>query len=145
AAMAEDGYLPRWLAALHPRYGTPARAIAISTVIYCALATSRVTDLVNVYIWTRIATSMLTLLSSWRLRQKMPDARRTFRIPGGAPGLSSVILFPAILCGIKIYYSEPYVFRWAPWLLASGPVAYAILRWIFGLKPTLAASAPNQN
>jgi amino acid transporter len=144
AAMAEDGYLPRWLAGLHPRYGTPARAIAISTVIYCALATSRVTDLVNVYIWTRIATSMLTLLSAWRLRRKMPNAPRTFRILGGAIGLWCVILFPAILCAIKIYYSEPYVFRWAPWLLAAGPVAYAILRWVFGLKPTLAAAAPTK-
>ena len=99
AAMAEDGYLPRWLAGLHPRYGTPARAIAISTVIYCALATSRVTDLVNIYIWTRIATSMLTLLSAaWRLRQKMPNAPRTFRIPGGAIGLACVILFFRRFC-----------------------------------------------
>jgi amino acid transporter len=136
AAMADDGYLPRWLAGLHPRYRTPARAIAFSTVIYCALATSRVVDLVNIYIWTRIATSLLTLLSAWRLRQKMPDAHRSFRIPGGAVGLGYVILLPAILCAVKVYHSEPYVFRWAPWLLAAGPVAYVILRWGFGMIPS---------
>ncbi len=135
AAMAEDGYLPSWLAKLHPRYAAPARAIAISTVIYCALAVFNVVDLVNIYIWTRIATSLLTLLAAWQLRRKMPDARRSFRIPGGAAGVAYIVIFPAILCGIKIYYSEPYVFRWAPWLLAAGPVAYAILRWVFRLQP----------
>jgi amino acid transporter len=135
AAMAEDGYLPRWLAVLHPRYRTPARAIAISTVIYCALASWRVVDLVNVYIWTRIATSMLTLLSAWQLRRKMPHAPRRFRIPGGTLGLAYVVLFPALLCAVKIWNSEDYVFRWAPWLLALGPAAYVVLRWGFGLKP----------
>ena len=135
AAMADDGYLPAWLGKLHPRYRTPARAIAVSTVVYCLLASARVVDLVNIYIWTRIATSMLTLLAAWRLRRTMPDAPRRFRIPGGALGLAYVIIFPALLCGLKIYRSEDYVFRWAPWLLAAGPVAYPILRWGFGLKP----------
>jgi amino acid transporter len=131
AAMAEDGYLPAWLGKLHPRYGTPARAIAVSTVIYCLLAGTNVVDLVNVYIWTRIATSMLTLLAAWQLRRKMPDAPRPFRIPGGNVGLVAAIVLPAILCSVQIYYSEPYVFRYAPWLLAGGPLAWVILRRTF--------------
>ncbi len=142
AAMAEDGYLPKWLATLHPRYRTPARAILASTLIYCALASSRVVDLVNIYIWTRIATSMLTLLSAWKLRRKMPDAPRRFLVPGGNLGLAYIVTFPAILCGVKIYYSEPFVFRWAPWLLAAGPAAYAILRWVFHLKPATLPKHP---
>jgi hypothetical protein len=99
------------------------------------LARFDVADLVNIYIWTRIATSMLTLLAVWGMRRKMSSAPRGFRIPGGEIGLLCSILFPAILCGVKIYYSEPFVWRWAPWLLATGPVAYCILRWAFGLKP----------
>jgi amino acid transporter len=135
AAMAEDGYLPYWLAKLHPRYGTPARAIAVSTVIYCILARFQVVDLVNIYIWTRIATSMLTLLAAWQMRRKFPGAHRRFRIPGGKLGVAYVVFLPAILCAVKIWYSEPFVFRWAPWLLAGGPVAYVILRWVFRLRP----------
>src|SRR6266566_549225 len=50
ATMAEDGYLPSWLGKIHPKYGTPARAIAVSTLIYCLLAGTKVVDLVNVYI-----------------------------------------------------------------------------------------------
>jgi amino acid transporter len=128
ATMAEDGYLPAWLGKLHPRYGTPARAIAVSTVAYCLLAGTNVVDLVAVYIWTRIATSMLTLLAAWGLRHKMPEAPRSFRIPGGSFGLAAAIILPAVLCGVKIGYSELWVFRYAPLLLATGPLAYVILR-----------------
>jgi amino acid transporter len=142
AAMAEDGYLPAWLGKLHARYGTPARAIAVSTVIYCILAKFQVVDLVNIYIWTRIATSLLTLLAAWKMRSKMPNAPRMFRIPGGTAGILYILIFPAILCGVKVYYSEPFVLRWAPWLLASGPIAYAILKWGFGLRPKPMEPAP---
>ena len=134
--MAEDGYLPKWLGQIHPRYKTPARAIAVSTVVYCLLAGTNVVDLVNIYIWTRIATSMLTLLAAWQLRRKMPDAPRSFRIPGGKLGMAAAIGFPALLCAVKIYYSEPYVFHYSPLLLASGPVAYLLLRRLFHLAPS---------
>jgi amino acid transporter len=70
---------------------------------------------------------MLMLVAAWQLRRKLPDAPRSFRIPGGRLGLAAAIVFPALFCGVKIYYSEPYVFRYSPWLLAAGPVAYFIL------------------
>src|SRR5262245_59915149 len=135
AAMAQDGYLPRWLGRLHPQYGTPARAMAVCLVVGCLLSRFRVVDLVNIYIWARIATSLLTLLAVWGLRVKMPDAPRQFRVPGGTIGLFCSILFPALLCAVKIYYSERFVWYWAPWLLASGPAAYLILRYGLGYKP----------
>jgi amino acid transporter len=140
ATMAEDGYLPKWLAQIHPRYETPARAIIVSTVIYCVLAGTQVVDLVNIYIWTRIATTMLTLLAAWRLRVKLPEAPRAFRIPGGRTGLAAAIIFPAMLCIVKIYYSEPYVFRYAPVLLASGPIVYLLSRRIYAVVPSSQAS-----
>jgi hypothetical protein len=70
------------------------------------------------------------------MRSKAPNAARSFRIPWGSAGIAYVLIFPVILCAIKIYYSEPLVLEWAPWLLASGPIAYAVLRWGFRLKPT---------
>ena len=139
ATMAEDGYLPAWLGKIHPRYRTPARAIAVSALVYCILAKYQVEDLVNIYIWTRIATTILTLFAAWRMRAKLPDAPRSFRIPGGSLGLAYVLIFPVILCALKIAQSEDYVWKYAPWLLASGPVAYLILRGVFKMKP-----APNR-
>jgi|SRR5579875_347645 len=135
AAMAEDGFLPKALGKIHPRFGTPARAILISLVVYCVLAKFDVVALVDVYIWTRIATSLMTLLSAWRMRQKAPAAPRRFRVPGGAPGVAAIIILPAILCAIKIMYSEPFVMRYSPLLLSTGPVAYLILRFLFRLTP----------
>jgi len=135
ATMAEDGYLPAWLGKIHARFGTPARAIFVSLVVYCILAKYPVEDLVNIYIWTRIATTLLTLLAAWQMRRKMPNAKRSFLIPGGKAGLAYILIFPAILCAVKVAQSEDYVWKYAPWLLASGPVAYAILRWGFKMKP----------
>ena len=135
ATMAEDGYLPAWLGKIHARFGTPARAIFVSLLVYCILAKYPVEDLVNIYIWTRIATTLLTLLAAWQMRRKMPNAKRSFLIPGGKAGLAYILIFPAILCAVKVAQSEDYVWKYAPWLLASGPVAYAILRWGFKMKP----------
>src|ERR1700728_3824280 len=134
ATMAQDGYLPSWLGKIHSRYGTPARAIALSTLVYCILAKYPVEDLVNIYIWTRIATTLLTLFAALRMRQKLPNAPRSFRIPGGTAGIAYILIFPAILCAVKVYYSEPLVLHWAPLLLASGPIAYAILRLAFHMN-----------
>jgi amino acid transporter len=142
ATMAEDGYLPAWLGKIHPRFGTPVRAIALSTVVYCVLAKYDVEDLVNIYIWTRIATTLLTLFAAWQMRRRAPVAPRSFRIPGGAIGLAYILLFPAVLCVVKVAQSEDYVWRYAPWLLASGPVAYLILRYGLGLRP-VAQIAPS--
>ncbi|HUO33465.1 MAG TPA: APC family permease [Candidatus Acidoferrum sp.] len=142
ATMAEDGYLPEWLGKIHPRFKTPARAILASTIVYCILARYPVEDMVNIYIWTRIATTLLTIFAAAAMRGKAPGAKRAFRIPGGKTGLAYVLIFPAILCAVKIAQSENYVWRYAPWLILSGPIAYAILRWGFGMRPAPLA-APN--
>jgi len=134
-AMAQDGYLPRWLAAIHPRYGTPVRAIVLSTIIYSLLAATNVVNLVVIYIWTRIATSLLTLFSAAQMRRKWPEAERGFLIPGGRLGLLYVTLFPAILCGVALYYSDPVAIRYGPWLLAAGPAVYLVAR-AFRREPT---------
>ena len=127
--MAEDGYLPRWLAAVHPRYGTPARAIVLSTGIYSLLAVRAVVDLIAIYLWTRIATSLLTACSVWQMRRRQPTAERRFRIPGGRLGLAYVVVAPTLLCALGVAYSEPIAFKYSPWLLLAGPVAYLLLQW----------------
>lgn len=127
-AMAEDGFLPAGLGALHPRYRTPRNAIVFSLVVCGALVVTNVVQLIAIYIWTRIATSVLTVLAAWRLRRVRPDAPRGFRIPGGGWGLGYVVIAPLVLCGVGVWYSDPIAVRYSPWLLASGPVAYLLLR-----------------
>jgi amino acid transporter len=126
--MAQDGYFHPALAALHPRYGTPALAISLSVAICAVLAHFSLPRLIAIYAWPRVATSLLTLLSLWRLRRVAPDLPRTFRVPGGRPGVFAVILVPAALFGWALINSDPLARWWGLLVLGSGPTAYGIVR-----------------
>ena len=93
-AMAEDGYLPQALTRKHSRYGTPWLAIVVSAVIYALLAWQSLGQLISVYIWLRSATTVLTVLSAWKLRRTQPELKRSFTIPGGRAGLLYVVGAP---------------------------------------------------
>ena len=86
-AMAEDGYLPRALTAVHRRYGTPWIAIIVSGVVYALLSLHSMIQLIIIYNWLRVATTVMTVLAAWQLRRKQPDMKRPFVIPGGKAGL----------------------------------------------------------
>jgi amino acid transporter len=134
-ALAEDGYLPPFLTAKHPRYGTPWVAILISAAIYASLALHTLGQLISIYVWLRAATTVMTVLSAWALRRMRPDLPRAFRIPGGRLGLAYVVALPIVMTCIIIYaiyilrYRDPIPWRWGPWALALGPVVYVVVKW----------------
>jgi amino acid transporter len=128
SSMAEDGYMSPWLARIHPKYGTPWLAIMLSSAIYCLLASHNVTQLISVYIWLRIATSVLTVLSAWQLRRKRPELRRTFRIPWGNTGLAYAVIAPLLMSGVAMIASDEFALRWGPVVLLLGPLAYFVFR-----------------
>jgi amino acid transporter len=127
-ALAEDGYLPRFLTRRHPRFGTPWVAILVSAAIYASLAFHTLGHLISIYIWLRAATTVMTVLSAWGLRRKRPDLPRAFRIPAGRLGLIYVIALPTAMTAVALYFSDPIAKRWGPWALAAGPVAYLIVK-----------------
>jgi amino acid transporter len=127
-AMAEDGYFHPELARLHPRYRTPVTAIVLSVALCSVLALFSLTRLISVYAWLRVASSVMTLLSLWRLRQVAPELPRRFRVPGGRSGLAAVVLVPIALFLWALINSDPES-RWLGLLaLATGPVAYVTSR-----------------
>lgn len=128
STMAEDGYLSPLLARIHPRYGTPWIAILLSAVIYCSLARNNVKQLISLYIWLRIATSILTVLSAWQLRRKQPDLPRSFRIPWGKKGLAYAVIAPLLMSGVAMIASDSFALKWGPPALLLGPVAYMFFR-----------------
>jgi len=128
SAMAEDGYLTPVLTRKHPRYGTPWMAILISSVIYGLLAVLNLAQLIKVYAWLRIAVTILTVLSAWRLRQKQPALARPFRIPWGRKGLFYVVLAPLMMGVVAMLGSDRFSLLWGPMALVLGPVAYYALR-----------------
>ena len=132
SAMSEDGYLPPALSSKHPHFGTPWIAIVISSVVYALLAFQTLVQLITVYMWLRIATTVLTVLAGWRMRKTHPELPRPFRIPWGRSGLFYVVAAPLAMSCVAMLGSDSFGLRWGPPALLLGPVAYVVLRWTRG-------------
>ena len=127
-AMAEDGYLPRVLTGKHARFGTPWISIITSGAIYALLAAHSLTQLISIYNWLRIATTLITVLSAWQLRRTMPELPRSFIVPGGRAGLITAVIAVIVMSAVALLGSDRYGLRWGPVGLAAGPILYVVLR-----------------
>jgi len=79
-AMATDGVFPRVVGEIHPRFGTPARAIALQAVLACALlALGSFSAIVAYFVFITIAFIALTVASLYRLPRPSGAA---YRVPG---------------------------------------------------------------
>jgi len=126
--MAEDGYLPAVLTRKHSRYGTPWLAIVVSAVIYAALAWQSLGQLISVYIWLRSATTVLTVLSAWKLRRTQPDMPRAFKIPGGQIGLVYVVTAPVVMALVALLGSDRFALIGGAIAMVFGPAVYLAVR-----------------
>jgi APA family basic amino acid/polyamine antiporter len=82
-ALARDGFGPRFLATLHPKYRTPAAAIVVQTAIALPLAfTGSFEALATLSAVARLATYFGTALAVPVLRRKLPR-QGAVRLPGG--------------------------------------------------------------
>jgi basic amino acid/polyamine antiporter, APA family len=95
-AFARDGFLPRAIASVHPRYHTPHAAIATQTVLVLALALSsgfeRLVILANLSV---LVVYFACCVASWELRRRDIRVGGTpFRVPaaGVAPVLGCVVI-----------------------------------------------------
>ena len=127
-AMAEDGYLPAALTRKHSRYGTPWLAIVVSAIIYALLAWQSLGQLISVYIWLRSATTVLTVLSAWKLRRTRPEMPRAFVIPGGHWGLIYVVAAPVVMAIVALLGSDRFALIGGAIAIVLGPAVYGIVR-----------------
>jgi amino acid transporter len=134
-AMAEDGYLPAALTRKHSRYGTPWLAVVVSAIIYALLAWQSLGQLISVYIWLRSATTVLTVLSAWKLRRTRPEMPRAFLIPGGRAGLLYVVAAPVVMALVALLGSDRFALIGGGIAMVLGPLVYGIIaltrRWIY--------------
>jgi amino acid transporter len=83
-ALAQGGYGPRLLAAVHPRFRTPAVAVVAQTAIALPLALSgSFTGLAALSVVARLATYLGTAAAVPVLRRKLGSRPGAFRLPGG--------------------------------------------------------------
>ena len=125
-AFGRDGFLPRALASVHPRYHTPHVAIGTQAVLVLALALSsgfeRLVILANLSVLT---VYLACCVASWELRRRDVRAGGTpFRVPGGtvAPVLAIIV--------ITMLLSSITAREWA----SFGAVAAVAVALYFGMK-----------
>jgi amino acid transporter len=96
-ALAEGGQLPRSLTRIHPRYRTPHIAVIVFAFAAWVIALyGNFAQLVMVSSTARLVFSATTCLAVPVLRRRLPDARRTFKVPGG-------VLIPLLATFISIW------------------------------------------
>jgi amino acid transporter len=130
--MAEDGYLPRALLRVHPRYGTPWVSLVVSSAIYSVFILGPFQSLVVVDVTIYAAALLLQFAALVVLRIKRPDMDRPYRVPGGWFGIVLVVAFPTAVIALAVYF-QAYYEGWqgsiglALLALATGPVLYPIM------------------
>jgi APA family basic amino acid/polyamine antiporter len=119
-ALSCDGYGPRWLARVHPRFRTPAIAILVQAFTALALAMSgSFVELASLSVIARVATYVGTAAAVPVLRRRLPH-RAALRLPlgatipvaaslvaigllGSATGASLLVVGAALVTGAVIY------------------------------------------
>jgi basic amino acid/polyamine antiporter, APA family len=83
-ALAEDGFGPRLLARVHPRFRTPANAVVLQAAVALPLALSGTfVELAALSVVARLATYIGTAAAVPILRRKLAALPGTIRLPGG--------------------------------------------------------------
>jgi amino acid transporter len=133
-ALAEDGFGPRALASVHPRWRTPYVAIIVQSTIALVLALSgSFVQLAMLSIVARLATYMGTAAAVPVLRRKFPRTESTVRLPGGP-------LIPLAALALCIVF----LLSATVWNLVAGAVALVIglLLYAFRRRPVADTAVP---
>jgi len=124
-ALSQDGYGPRWLGAIHPRFRTPAVSIVLIGAVSLALALSgSFVQLALLSVVSRLCTYLGTAGSVLVLRHRHGDRDGALRLPGGALiPVAAIVLSLALLASAQIANLIA-----AAIALAIGAVVYALRR-----------------
>jgi basic amino acid/polyamine antiporter, APA family len=96
-AMARDGVLPASAAAIHPRLGTPVRAIAIQAGLACLLVALGTFDTIVAYfVFITVVFIGATVASVFVLRRRDPS----FHVPGHPWTAAVFLLLVAVLLAL---------------------------------------------
>ncbi|MDG2517078.1 APC family permease [Lysobacter soli] len=103
-ALSQDGYGPRWLGAIHPRFRTPAVSIVLIGAVSLALALSgSFVQLALLSVVSRLCTYLGTAGSVLVLRHKHGDREGALRLPGGPLiPIAAIVLSLALLASAQV-------------------------------------------
>jgi amino acid transporter len=123
--LARDAQLPRPLARLHPRFGTPWVAVVVSAAFYALFAVFSFKELIVLNVWLYSLSLLVELAAFVWLRWAAPAMDRPWRVPGGTVVALLVATPPAAL-GVLAMATAGWTNTAAGVVAAvTGPVAYA--------------------
>ena len=134
--LAINRQIPSWLGKLDKRTATPYVAIALSGLIAIGLLIpTDVKLLAGIYAFGATLAITIAHLSIIRLRVKMPDKERPFRVPWGVHWGTAVVPVPAIVAALVsglAFLSVLFYHSTARWVglgwMAFGLVCYVVYR-----------------
>jgi amino acid transporter len=95
--LAEDGFLPRWVALRHPRSDAPWVAVLLCSLLYAACLGLGFDRLVELDVLLYGLSLLLEFLALIALRIREPGLVRPFRVPGGVAGCVLLGVAPMVL------------------------------------------------
>lgn len=122
-AMARDGFLPEWLATVHPRHRTPHRlTLLCGAAVALAASLTPIERLAYLCNIGTLFAFFLVCLATLYLRLTRPDLPRPFRCPAGIP----VAATGAVVClGLMLSMPASSWWRLGLWLIL-GLCLYAV-------------------
>jgi basic amino acid/polyamine antiporter, APA family len=135
-AMARDGLLPRRLAAVHPRFGTPwlitvvvAAVVAVMAAVVPLAELSQLTSIGTLFAFVVVSLGVIVL------RRTRPDLPRAFRVPG-VPWLpiASVLACLWLMLNLPV---QTWV-RFAVWMVLG-----MIMYWLYGRRHSRLHAGPD--
>jgi polyamine:H+ symporter len=125
-AMAENGHMPAFLRARHPRHGTPHRILLGYALVYSAMAALPFEDLLVADVWLAGASNVV--LQSSLVRSRARDTGGGgFRVPGGRVGVWVNFTLPAATWLLLVVVTAREHWLGAAALL-TGPALYGLTR-----------------
>jgi APA family basic amino acid/polyamine antiporter len=125
-AMARDGVFFRRLGEVHPRFGTPAVAIVTSSAWAMVLAaTGTFRQLFTYVVFAGWVFYALGALSVFAFRRKIPEAPRSFRVPGYPWTPLAFVLAAAAIIGNTLFTRPGEALLGVGVVLLGAPVFYA--------------------
>lgn len=136
-ALARAGYLPRFLARVHPRFKTPHRAILAGGAIgIVAIYSDKLisfgghmltANIVTMSVFGAILMYIISMFALFKLRRKDPELERSFKAPM-YPYFPGFALTCALVCMASMLYSNPLVAVAFVGLMLAGYIYFHLTR-----------------
>jgi len=123
-SMARDGLLPKWAAAVHPRYSTPHVTTLVTGLVVAVLAAfaniNEVVELTNI---GTLFAFVLVCVGVTVLRLREPDRERPFRVPFGPWLLPSLGVISCVF--LMVHLPPASWWRFIGWLVLGMSVYFS--------------------